>query len=106
MERNSSKYEDAQSKGSNSDLYINNNNIYMNYSNQKYTNQRKENKRYNNMPEINIIMKNTDNIDNINNIYNNNSKMNSLYSSPRQNETIFETEKKISYCSTCTCNIF
>ena len=100
MERYSSKYEDAQSKGSNSDLYINNNNIYMNYSNRKYTNQRKENKRYNNIPETNIIMQNTDNIDN------NNSKMNSLYSSPRQNETIFETENKISYCSTCTCKIF
>ena len=95
MEENNSKYEDAHSRGSNSDIYIDNN-IYMNYSNRKYSSQGKENKRYNNMPEKNIIMKNSDN----------NNNNNSVYSSPRENETIFETEKNISYCSTCTCTIF
>ena len=122
MEQNSSRYEDAHSKGSNSE--INNNNIviyedkYSNgsenfISNQKIKNKNykminhkkgervkklNENKRYNNMPEVNFAMEKSDNNDNI--------EMNSQYSSPREYETHFERENEISYCSTCSCKIF
>ena len=118
MEQNSSIYEDAHSKGSNSE--INNDNFnnkgdrYL-YGKEKSNNYKKlkqnnfddnynnningelynhENKRYNNISEINM------------NNNNNGSNLNSNYLTPRQSETKFEIENKGSFCSNCKCLIF
>ena len=114
MDATCSCYEDADSKVNyNEDQLFNENEINKNQNkinknifynkigsgnNSGSSRKINENKRYNNIPETNILINNSTNNDDPEN--------NSKYSSPRQIETKFETEKSISYCSTCTCIIF
>ena len=109
MDENNSRYEDADSKANKEEMnYYNDKEDYNQYKfghnnklnniNQSETLDKNENKRNNQAFETNIIMDN--------NINNDDSHLNSNYSSPREVEIQFEKEKTTSYCSTCSCFIF
>ena len=93
MEFNNSNYEDAQS--------IENKNF--NEENHSQYNIDDEN-QFSNL-QINDYYK-ENGINLTKNGNNDNSFINNYYSTPRELQTKFETENKITYCASCSCQIF
>ena len=100
MDGKSSIYEEAQSQVNKIESNNSINNVDNKFNNAQplETKNINDNKIYNNNPDNNIILNN--------NINNDNSQLNSKYSSARGFETQFENEKTTSYYTNCKCIIF
>ena len=93
MELNNSNYEDAQSKENKKGNEESNSQFNMDDENQ-----------FSNLQINDYYKENGINLSKNGN--NDNSLINSYYSTLRELQTKFETENKITYCASCSCQIF
>ena len=93
MELNNSNYEDAQSKENKKGNEESNSQFNMDEENQ-----------FSNLQINDYYKENGINLSRNGN--NDNSLINSYYSTPRELQTKFETENRITYCASCSCQIF
>ena len=93
MELNNSNYEDAQSNENKKDNEENNSQFNIDEENQ-----------FSNLQINDYYKENGINLTKHGN--NDNSFINNYYSTPRELQTKFETENRITYCASCSCQIF
>ena len=90
MELNNSDYEDAQSKEDKKGIEENNSQFNIDEDNQ-----------FSNLQINDYYQENGINFNK-----NDNAFINNYYMTPRETQTKFETENKITYCASCSCEIF